>query len=280
MRNLIRFLSKNSVVFLFLFLQFISFVLLVQNNSYQSSKIFNSSNFLIANLYATINNVDDYFNLKDVNAELAEQNARLKSASISSFTKVFGKTVSINDTTYFQKYVYTSAKIINNSTNKKNNYLTLDKGAINGVKAGMAVIAPKGVVGKVINVSEGFSSVMSVLHNKSKINGKIKKSGYFGPVIWGSGNNDYRYGQLKDIPNHVQLTVGDTIVTSGYSDDFPEGILIGTVKEFELSEGSNFYDIVIEFTVNYKTISYALFVKSLLKEEQKELEALNPENDK
>ncbi|MBL4592245.1 MAG: rod shape-determining protein MreC, partial [Flavobacteriales bacterium] len=117
MKNLIRFLSKNSFVFLFVFLLFISFVLLVKNNNYQNSKVFNSSNFLIGNLYSTVNNVNDYFNLKEVNAELAEQNARLQSTQISTFSKVNGITVEINDTVYSQKYVYTSAKAINSSTN-------------------------------------------------------------------------------------------------------------------------------------------------------------------
>ena len=105
MKNLIRFLSKNSFIFLFVFLLFISFVLLVQNNNYQNSKVFNSSNFLIGNLYSTINNVNDYFNLKEVNAELAEQNAKLQSTQISTFNKVDGITVKINDIAYSQRYV-------------------------------------------------------------------------------------------------------------------------------------------------------------------------------
>jgi len=139
MRSLIQFLSKNSFVFLFLFLQSIAFFLLVQNNSYQSSKFFNSSNFLIGNLYSTIDHVNDYFNLKEDNAELAKQNAELQSFNIKSFTKFFGTTAQINDTAYFQRYSYTSAKVINNSTNKKANYITIDKGAISGVKMGLLV---------------------------------------------------------------------------------------------------------------------------------------------
>ncbi len=271
MRNLFQFFAKNSFVFLFLFLQFISFLLLIQNNGYQGAKIFNSSNFLIGNLYATINNVNDYFNLKEDNAELTAQNAKLLSSNINSFTKIFGKTYQINDTSYFQKYVYTSAKVINNSTNKIANFITLDKGAINGIKPGMAVISPKGVVGKVFNVSEKFSTVMSVLNTKSKVSGKIKKNGYYGSVVWTS--NNYQIGELVDIPNHVKLTKGDTIVTSGFSTDFPEGILIGTIKDFYLNEGNNFFTININFAVNYKTLSYVYIVKSLLKEEQEKLEA-------
>ncbi len=273
MRNLIRFLSKNSFIFLFVFLLFVSFVLLVQNNNYQNSKVFNSSNFLIGNLYSTINNVNDYFNLKEDNAKLAEQNAKLQATQIGTFTKIYGTTVEINDTVYAQKYVYTSAKAINNSTNRRENYITIDKGSINGIKSGMGVVSPKGIIGTVKNVSENFCSVMSVLHEKNAVSAKIKKSGYIGSLVWELGN--YRIAQLRDIPNHVKLNKGDTIITSGYSLVYPEGVIIGTVKDFDLPEGNNFYNIDIEFSVDYKSLSHVFIVKSWMKEEQKKLEALN-----
>ncbi|MCB0408696.1 MAG: rod shape-determining protein MreC [Flavobacteriales bacterium] len=273
MRNLFRFLTKNSFIFLFLLLEVVAFSLLVQNNNYQSSSFFNSSNFLVGNLYSTVNNINDYFNLKEENQKLAQQNAKLQSTSLSSFMKVFGRLVQINDTTFMQSYVYSSAKVINNSTNKRQNYLTIDKGAINGIEAEMGVISPKGVVGIIKNVSDHFGSVMSVLHEKNKISAKIKKSGYFGSLVWEGGN--YREAELKDIPNHVKLVIGDTIVTSGYSSIFPENILIGTIKEFELPKGNNFYNIKVEFTEDYLNVSHVYIIKSLLKEEKKALEKLN-----
>lgn len=275
MRNLIRFLSNNSFVFIFLFLEFIAFVLLVQNNNYQNSKVFNSSNFLIGNMYSTVNNINDYFNLKEVNAELAEQNARLQTQSITSFTKIFGRTVEIRDTAYAQKYVYTSAKVINSSTNKRTNYITLDKGGINGIEAGMGVISARGIIGTVKNVSDNFCSVMSVLHEKNAVSAKIKRTGYIGSLVWELGN--YREAKLKDIPNHVQLKKGDVIITSGYSLVYPEGILIGTVKDFDLPEGNNFYNITVEFSADYKKLSHVFIVKNKQKEEQEQLEKLNEE---
>lgn len=273
MRNLIRFLSKNSFLFLFLFLLFISFVLLVKNNNYQNSKFFNSSNFLIGNLYSTVKNVDEYFNLKNVNAELAQQNAVLQTNQINSFIKLYGDTVRIKDTIYAQKYVYTSAKAINNSTNKRENYITIDKGAANGIEAGMGVVSAKGVIGTVKNVSENFCSIMSVLHEKNAVSAKIKKSGYIGSLVWELGN--YRVAQLKDIPNHVQLTKGDTIITSGYSSAFPEGLIVGWINDFDIPEGNNFYNIDIQLSVDYKSLSHVFIVKSLMKDEQEKLEELN-----
>jgi len=273
MKNLIRFLTKNSFVFLFLFLLFISFALLVQNNNYQSSKVFNSSNFLVGNLYSTVNNVNDYFNLKEVNAKLAEQNAKLQSTQIGTFSKIKGIILEINDTLYFQKYVCTAAKVVNSTTNKRVNYITIDKGAANGIEAGMGVVSLKGVIGTVKNVSENFCSVMSVLHEENAVSAKIKKSGYIGSLVWELG--DYRMAQLEGIPNHVKLNIGDEIITTGYSMVYPEGIKIGKVVDFYLPEGNNFYNIDIELSVDYKSLSYVFIIKSWMKKEKKELEALN-----
>lgn len=270
MRNLFRFLTKNSFIFLFLMLEFFAFWMLIANNNYQNSKFFNSSNFLVGNFYATIHNINDYFHLKEVNKELAEQNAKLQANNISSFVKVYGRIYEINDTAYHQTYMYSAAKVVNNSTNKRQNYITIDKGDLNGISAEMGVISAQGVVGIVKNVSNNFGSVMSILHDKNKLSAKIKKSGYYGSLVW-EGNN-YREAQLKDIPNHVKLTVGDTVVTTGYSSIFPENVLIGTVQEFDLPEGNNFYNITIRFAVDFKNLSHVYVVRSLQKEEKEKLE--------
>lgn len=210
-----------------------------------------------------------------MNRQLADENARLQSESIESYIKIYGKIFQIKDTTYLQSYSYSTAKVVNNTTNKRQNYITLDKGKLNSIEPEMGVICPEGVVGIVKNVSNQFSSVMSVLHDKNKMSAKIKKSGYFGSLVW-NGNN-YREAQLIDIPNHVKLVVGDTVVTSGFSSIFPENILIGTIKEFELPEGNNFYDITIEFSVDYKKLSHVYIIKSLLKEEKQRLEQTSQE---
>src|SRR5690606_13683146 len=278
MRNFIQFLVKNSFIFLFLSLEIVAFFLIVKNNEYQSSKVFNSSNYLVGNLMASVKEVKDYLQLKEVNQNLAQQNAELLSKDKRSFVKIFGNSVVINDTTYYQKYVYTTAKVINNSTNNRENYLTLDQGEINGIKPGMAVIGTNGVVGIVKNVSPHFSSIISLLHQKISISGKIKKSNYFGSVMWDSYQNNHRTALLKEIPNHVQLQKGDTIITSGFSTIFPEGVPIGIVKDFDLPKGSNFYEITIELTTDFKQVSHVYIVKSLTKEEQQSLEAKNQED--
>ncbi len=270
MRNLVLFIWKHYFFFLFLLLEGFCIYLVVQNNYYQKARFVNSSNFIAASILQTSTNVEQYFYLKDENEVLAKKNAELLSKSINSFNIAAQKEFIVNDTTYHQKYVYTSAKVVNISTNKRNNYLTLNKGTRQGIQNNMAVITSTGIVGQVKDVSENFCTVMSLLHSKTTISSKIKKDGSYGPLIW--GGEDFQYATLNDIPTHVRLTKGDTIVTSPYSRTFPENVLIGTVESFEREPGKYFYTIKVKLSTDFKKLTYVYIVKNLLKDEQEELE--------
>jgi rod shape-determining protein MreC len=260
-----------------LFLEIIAVYLIVQNNHYQKTVFLNNTNNLVGYLYETKNQVIEYFKLEKTNNELAKDNAKLKSLAFSSFQPLFGENIVLNDTVYFQQYTYMAAKIVNNSVNKRENYLTLNKGNLNNIEPGMGVISGKGVIGIVKNVSSHYATVISILHPKTSISAKFKKNQYFGSVVWDGKN--YRYGKLKDIPLHVPVNKGDTIVTSGYSTIFPANIPIGVVVDFYKPEGENFFDITIEFTQDYQQLSYAYVVKNLTKHEQILLENLNQQEE-
>ena len=271
MRNLILFLWRNNFSLVFLVLEVISIILLVENNSYHRSGFINSSNAVSGNLLGLYADVNDYFNLGHSNKELSEENALLHTLSTSSFINTGASHYMINDIALKQKYEYISAKVVNNSTNRRSNYLTLDKGSIQGVTCDMAVISSSGVVGVVINVSQNFCSVMSVLHKDSKVSAKIKKDGSFGPLSW-EKENDYSTATLSDIPNHVKLQKGDTIVTSAYSSIYPENILIGTVEDFDISSGESFYTVKVNLSTEFKKLSYVYIVNNVMKTEQDSLE--------
>ena len=160
--------------------------------------------------------------------------------------------------------------MINNSTNKQNNYITLDKGTQSGLKVGMGVISPNGVVGVIKNVSDHYASVLSLLHTRAKISCKLQKTNYFGSLQW--DGRDYKEGILLDIPNHVDISAGDTIVTSGYSSTFPENLVVGTVLSVEKPAGENFYDIRILFNNDFKHLNQVYVVKNNYQLEQDELE--------
>jgi rod shape-determining protein MreC len=270
MRNLIQFLNRYSFFFLFLFFEVIAFYILIRHNNFHQSRFFTSSNYLSGRIYTTYSNFTDYINLKQVNEDLLEENRRLKERQIKSFDGLYGENIMINDTIYQRKYLYSTARIINNSTNKQRNYLTLNTGSENGVKPGMGVVGSTGVIGVIQNVSPHFSTVLSVLHINSSISAKVEGSDYFGSLKW--EGKSYREGILEDIPNHVQLTIGDTIVTSGFSATFPPGIDLATIADIIKPEGENFYTIKVNFIVDYKNISQVYVIKNIMKREQQELE--------
>ena len=277
MLSLIRFLLKHAFIVYFLVLESIAFILLFQSNPYQRASFLNSSDYLFAGTYQAFDRMNDYLELKRVNQDLSWENSELKKSAIRYFRKSFDQTVIYRDTAFRQEYTFYPVKIIRNTTHLRNNYMTLNKGEMNGVRQGMGVISSKGVLGIVIETSKQFSVAMSVLNKDSRISARVKKNGYFGSVIWTGG--DYRIGRLNEIPNHVSLVEGDTIVTSGFSGIFPENVPIGTVKTVTRKKGSGFLEIEIVFTQDFKTLSYGHVVKYLHEIERKEIEAKIPKND-
>lgn len=277
MRNLIAFITKYSFFFLFLIFEVVAFYLLFKNNHFQRASFLNSTNSITGNLYENYAAYEDFIHLKEVNEALSKENRNLRDYRIESFERLFGRNILINDTIYRRKYLYTQAKVVNNSVNRQNNYLTLNVGSLNGIESGMGVIGPQGVVGVVHNVSNNFCSVVSVLHRESKISVKHQPTNYFGSLQW-TGEN-YRQAALVDIANHVNIAKGDTVVTSGFSSTFPEGIKCAVIKDFSLPEGENFYTINVQLLNDFKKLSYVYIVKNNYSEEQLQLEKLNSEAD-
>ncbi len=270
MRNLLTFLLKHHFFFLFIFLEAIALLLIVNNNYYQHTTLINSTNQFTGSVLNTFNNICEYLHLKETNRILSEENAKLHSISSNSYIKTDTNTFFKKDILYKQQYQYIAAKVISNSTNKQNNYLMLNKGAVHGIDRDMGVVCPKGIVGIIKETSNNFSSVISMLHKDAKISAKIKKNNQLGTVEWNGKN--FRIGVLNYIPAYVKISKGDTVITSGFSHIFPEGILIGTILDYKIDSGGNFYKIKIKFTVDYNKIYYVYIIKNLMKKQQLKLE--------
>ncbi|NOR75682.1 MAG: rod shape-determining protein MreC [Draconibacterium sp.] len=273
MRGLFKYLIKNYAFLLFIFLEVISLYFVFSYNKYQKVQYLNSSNRMTASVYNTFNFVIEYFELAKVNLSLAEENARLKSSALLIDTLTSNSdSVPANFVQSNSNYRYISAHVINNSVNKSLNYITLNKGRKDGVKPDMGIVSPQGIVGVVVAASENFAMGFSVLNRRWGASAKLKKSGYFGPIEWSGG--DYKMAKLMEIPFHVELAVGDTIVTSSYSAVFPEGIMVGTIHSFEQPDGESFYQIEIKLATDFKSISYIEVVDNLDKAELSELDNL------
>lgn len=248
--------------------------MVVRNNNYQQSVFFSSSNTVMASFYATNNTITDYFHLKSANESLASENTALK----NQLTKLQNKYDAIENYNAVNKLQinpekelnYIDAKVINNSTNKLLNYITINKGKRDGIYPDMGVINEDGVIGVVANVSDKFAVIIPILNPKIQINSKFSHNNYSGPVHW--DGNDYRFAKLNDIARHVIFNKGDTIVTSGYSSSFPEGLIVGTVQEFNIKDSDAYYHIKVELSVNFKTLTHVKVINYKYFQEQNKLE--------
>ena len=269
MQNLLRFIKKYHCVFLFLILEWFAMMLIVRNTNFQSSSILSWSTKQSGRLYTISDAVSSYFKLAKTNRLLSEENAKLRGQIENSYIQYSKQVFIIEDTVYKQQYNYIESRVLSNSHTKRNNYLILNKGALQGIKPDMAVISSNGIVGSVINVSDNFSNVMSVLHSDSRHSVKVKRTNSQGILLWNGGS--YKEGVIQNVPSSYPLEIGDTIITSGYSQDFPEGILVGTVSSFDKDPSSGFYTIYVEFSTDYNTLEYIYVVKNLYKEEELKL---------
>lgn len=270
MKNLLHFIVRFHFTILFIVFEIFCLLLLVNYNNYQKSEFLNSSNAISGGIYEKVSSVTDYLSLAKTNEELNRENVRLRNLLHSSYKLTTDSSFVFLDTIYKQQYIYRTAKIINNSVNKQLNYITLNKGRIHGIEREMAVVTDNGVVGVVKSVSDNFASVISVLNDRLRISAKLKGNNYHGSLIW--DGVDYRKAMLKDIPFHVKIAKGDTIVTSGYSAIFPEGLQLGVVDEVMTSSGSNFQNIKVLLSNDFKSLSYVKVVGDLMKEERLKLE--------
>jgi len=219
-----------------------------------------------------VENIKDYFSLRNENRKLAEENARLYNRLESSFTRIETDTDLIGDSLSSRTYHYLTARVINNSVNKQFNYLTLDKGKTSGIQPEMAVIGSEGIVGIVKSVSDNYASVLSALNRDFTVSAKIQKNGYFGPMRW-NGNHP-EYATLVDIPHHVKIEAGDTVVTSGFGGVFPEVYHIGVISEFRL-KGGNYYEIRVKLSTDFRKLSFVQIIQNLTRNEIDSLENLN-----
>jgi rod shape-determining protein MreC len=270
MRYFFAFLLRNVYYILFIILEVIAGFLIARNQQYQSSVIFNASTEFTGGINKRFNSISQYFGLRTANEALAAENAMLRAKLRESMRVTDTTHFTLKDTLLKQEYSYTPATVIHNSVNGRNNYLMLNKGSNDGLTPDMAVISPNGIVGIVSRVSPHFSWVISVLHKQTKISCKIKKNNFVGTLAWDGVN--YHYAQLKDIPANVLLAKGDTVITSGYSGIFPQGIKIGTIMEFKVDKGYNFYDISIRLSQDMNKLAWVYVVTDFFKEEKDTLQ--------
>ncbi|MCZ8169133.1 MAG: rod shape-determining protein MreC [Flavobacterium sp.] len=275
MQQIFNFIFKNSYRMLFLLLMATAISLTIQSHSYHKSKVISSANFLTGGVYKQINNVNEYFNLRTKNEELALENARLKSIL---FNRKDTLKVPLLDTIKgVKKTDLIVAKVIHNSYSAQVNFLTLDSGAKNGIRPEMGVINSLGIVGIVENVSPNYATVLSILNTESPINAKIKKSNHIGSLIWNGKNTGFV--QLIDVPRLASVRKGDTIVTGGQSTIFPENINIGTIEKIYTDDQTNYYTLDVRLFNDMTSLGHVYIIRNRDRQEILTLEKKTQKNN-
>ena len=271
MRNLGIFFIRYYSFFLFLFLEVIAFSMLFNSNNYQSASFFNSSNKISGKIFSISSNVESFINLSIVNDSLSIENARLKNQVLSErYSNKINTGVYTDTSMSCQQYTYIQAKVINNTILKRNNYLTLNRGRIHGIRKNMGVICGDGIVGIVKDVSDHYCSVISFLHKDSRISAQLNSSKDFGSLVWDGLNP--KIASLRDIPTHVKVKIGDSITTTGFSSIFPENVMVGKVNSVSQKNGDNFFEVSINLSTNFSTLRYVYVVSDILADEKVKIE--------
>lgn len=273
MRNLLRFFQRYNFPILFLVLEIIALMLVVRNNPIPHSRIFSGLQTVNSFFFEKSYGIRQYLDLKNENYLLAKENSRLRGMQIQTGEPrdgIDGLSYNFDRPSPFE---YIPARVINNSVNRQANYITIDKGSLSGVRPDMAVVSPEGIVGVVRNVSAHYSTVIPILNKNLQISVVHEKSGYFGSLVW--DGKDYRQADVNEIPSHVDLEPGDTLVTSGYSALFPPGEMVGTILNVNDPAGGNFKSLRISLSTDFKRLSRVYVIHNRGREERMEIEILN-----
>lgn len=275
MRDLFRFLYRARNTLLFLALMLVAMGMLIDGNTHQRARAISSSNAVVGRIHAWRNSVTSYAGLREVNAMLAARNADLMNRHRGAYAPVENRYVSISDTVHEQRYRYVPAQVINSTTHRQKNFITLDRGTKAGVRAGMGVIGSSGIVGVVRDASPRFAAVISVLNTDLSTSVELRRTGHFGLLVWDT--NDPLTASVADIARHVPVQPGDTVITRGGDGVFPRGITVGTVRDVAGDPGSNYHRITVRLAEDLSRSAMAYVVMDLMKLERDSLQAGNVE---
>ena len=276
MRNLIAFFRRFRIFLFFAFLQGIALTTYFNYLAFPRSQYLTTASTLSGKMLEYHNDIVKHFQLAYNNRKLQYENTLLRKRLANSFIRVDQYSVLINDTLNDQQYEYIPAVVVNSTINKRNNYFTLNSGWRKGIKRGMGVFSPNGIVGIVHNVSEHYSVVKSVLTENINIDVMVESTGIPGLLKWDGMNA--KIGSIASISNDLPVKKWAKVVTRGGSGIFPRGINVGKIKDFKMVEGKPLWDISIYYSEDYRKIQNVYVVKNLLLNEQNKIENSIPKD--
>lgn len=267
MRNLLNFFIKFGAWFIFFFYVILSCVILFTYNAYHSSIYFSSANLVSSSVYGVTSEVSGYFALREINRDLEANNALLENEVLNLRYQLAEYKTLNSDTSSLEgsrRYDYVAATVINNNVRHPKNYFSINRGSADGLRSGQGVVDHNGVVG-IVNVTGTHTArVISLLNEAQHFSVKVKNTDFIGSLVWKGGDPNVAY--MEEVPRHAKFQVGDTVVTSGYSNAFPANIPIGTIMNRIKGADDNFYILKVRLLPDFKSLSTVRVIKDNFKQ--------------
>ena len=273
MRNVILFLARYYLTIVFILLEVLCFALIISGNNYHQAGFYNQLQKVSGNAYDLLTSTKLYLKLPEINEKLAAENAYLRNQLPSALHLLSANQVEINDSVFQQAFIYRSATAINSSRFGSKNLITINRGYLQGIKPQQAVFNSNGIVGVTKDVSAHFATVVSVLNTEATYSVKLKNSNYFGLMRW--DGKSIAQSVLYDIPSHVLVNVGDTVVTWSGSSIFPAELMVGTVAMVNILDDEPFLELKIDLSTDFSNLDYVTVAEHLLKSELDSLQTLS-----
>ena len=271
MGELVDFFARSRHFILFVLLEVLCFYFIINTSNYWSATYFNTSNRYAAKILAWSNAANEYASLRQVNADLALENQQLNAKLTQLLQSKPAAPVAYQaDSIFASRFKFTVAKVVNNTTQFANNYITIDKGADDGLRPGMAVISPTGVVGKVRVCSPHFSYITSILHSEFLVSSRLVKANEIGSAKW--DGSDPHLIKLMDVLRDKPVGKGDSVITSEFNSTFPPGILVGRVRSVGVQPNQTFHDITLDLATDFSNLAFVYVIENRLQTEQEQLE--------
>lgn len=232
---------------------------------------------------AARNSATQFLHQGETNRELLKANRELREKLPENYIRLSASkilvrdTITDTDTTYEQQYTYIPATVLQSTFDKRNNYMTLNVGSIQGIKKGMGVFSDGGIVGTIFQVSDHFSLVKTVLSANPNVDIMIVDDGSFGLLKWDTRNA--RLGNLSGVSNDRPVKRWSKVVTRGGGGIYPRGLEVGRVYRVTAIEGQAQWNVEILLGTNFKKIQKVYVIKNMMKPEQDRLESTIKDED-
>lgn len=274
MRNLIAFFKRFQIFLVFVLLQVVALSAYVRYSDFARLQFFSSASKINGGLFEVRNAVTKHFNLEKTNRKLEWENAQLREKLKESNYKVGRDFIQIEDTNYHQQYKYIPAVVINNTYDKRNNYMTIDIGKNHGIQKGWGVVSSKGVVGIVHLVGDSYALVKTILSKNINVDVSMRDGGAFGLLKWDGVNP--KICQVTGISNDISIKKYTKVITRGGSGIYPKGIPVGVITKRKSIEGKPLWDLQVRIAEDFRTIQHVYVIKNVMLDELRELEEKIP----